>query len=97
MKCKYCLQTNVVKQGYVTFEQQYKCKNCNKYFTYTSLDDIDPKEIQSLFNAGVHKYAIARKYGCTHTAINRYIKKHSLVEPTIVKLKFNNNNEVTDD
>jgi len=88
MKCKYCGQTNVVKHGYVTFEQQYKCKNCNKYFTYTSIDDIDPQEIQHLLSSGVHRYAIARKYGCTHNAINKYIKKHNLIEPTIERVTF---------
>jgi hypothetical protein len=46
----------------------------------TPVHDTNPKEIQELLDSGVHKYAIARKYGCTHNAINRYIKEHSLVE-----------------
>ncbi len=94
MKCKYCMQTNVVKHGYVTFEQQYKCRDCNKYFISTSIDDIDPQEVQRLLSSGVHRYAIAREYGCTNTAINRYIKKYNLIESKIIKLKFNNKNEV---
>ena len=94
MKCKYCLHTNVVKNGYVTFEQQYKCRNCNKYFTYTGLDQVDPEEIQHLLSSGIHRYAIARKYGCTHTAINRYIKKYNLIESKIIKIEFNNKNEI---
>ena len=72
------MQTNVVKHGYVTFEQQYKCRDCNKYFISTSIDDIDPQEVQRLLSSGVHRYAIAREYGCTNTAINRYIKKYNL-------------------
>lgn len=48
MRCKYCLQTNVVKNGSLSYDQYYKCKDCNRYFRYTLLDDIDPKEIQEL-------------------------------------------------
>ena len=88
MKCKYCLHTNVVKQGYVTFEQYYHCRNCGKHFAYTSIEDIDPEEVQSLLDTGVHRYTIAKKYGCTHTAINRYLKKHSLIEPKVEKITF---------
>jgi hypothetical protein len=43
------------------------------------LDDTDPKEIQELLDSGIHKYGIARKYGCTHNAINKYIKEHKLI------------------
>ena len=66
MKCKYCLQNNVVKNGRLSYDQYYKCKDCNRYFRHTLLDDANPKEIQELLDSGVHKYAIARKYGCTH-------------------------------
>ena len=61
MKCKYCLQNNVVKNGRLSYDQYYKCKDCNRYFRYTLLDDADPKEIQELLDSCVHKYAIARK------------------------------------
>lgn len=88
MKCKYCLHTNVVKNGRVTFEQYYHCRSCGKHFAYTRIDDIDPEEVQSLLNTGVHRYTIAKKYGCTHTAINRYIKKYSLIEPKVEKITF---------
>lgn len=80
MKCKYCLQTNVVKNGYLSYDQYYRCRSCNRYFRHTLLDDVNPKVIQSLLNNGVHRYEIARKYGCTNTAINRYIKEHKLIE-----------------
>ena len=83
MKCKYCLQNNVVKNGRLSYDQYYKCKDCNRYFRHTLLDDTDPKEIQELLDSGIHKYGIARKYGCTHNAINRYIKEHSLVVSVI--------------
>ena len=80
MRCKYCLQTNVVKNGQLSYDQYYRCRSCNRYFRRTLLDDVNPKVIQSLLNNGVHKYAIARKYGCTHTVVNRYIKEHKLIE-----------------
>lgn len=48
MKCKYCLQTNVVKNGRLSYDQYYKCKDCNRYFRYILLDDTNPKEIQEL-------------------------------------------------
>jgi transposase-like protein len=35
MKCKYCLQTNVVKNGRLSYDQYYKCKDCNRYFRHT--------------------------------------------------------------
>jgi len=88
MKCTYCLQTNVVKIGKLSYDQYYKCRSCNKHFAYTSIDQVDPQEIQSLLNSGVHRYAIARKYGSTHNAINRYIKKHNLIESTIQRVTF---------
>jgi len=78
----------VVKIGKLSYDQYYKCRNCNKHFAYTSIDDIDPQEIQRLLSSGVHRYAIARKYGCTHNAINRYIKKHNLIESTIERVTF---------
>lgn len=87
MKCKYCLQTNVVKNGHLSYDQYYKCKDCNRYFRYNLLDDTDPKEIQELLDGGVHKYAIARKYSCTHNAINRYIKEHKFVVSDLDKRK----------
>ena len=89
MKCKYCLQdTNIVKIGKLSYDQYYKCRTCNKHFSYTLLDDINPQEIQNLLNSGIHRYAIARNYGCTHNAINRYIKKHNLIELTIERVTF---------
>jgi len=45
MKCKYCLQTNVVKIGKLSYDQYYKCRSCNKHFAYTGLDQVDPQEI----------------------------------------------------
>jgi len=48
MKCKYCLQTNVVKNGRFSYDQYYKCKDCNRYFRHALLDDADPKEIQGI-------------------------------------------------
>ena len=78
----------MVKIGKLSYDQYYKCRNCNKHFAYTSIDDIDPQEIQRLLSSGVHRYAIARKYGCTHNAINRYIKKHNLIESTIERVTF---------
>lgn len=32
MKYKYCLQTNVVKNGRLSYDQYYKCKDYNCYF-----------------------------------------------------------------
>ncbi len=69
MKCKYCLQTNVVKNGRLSYDQYYKFKDYNRYFRHTLLDDTNPKEIQGLLDSGLHKYAIARRYGCTHNVI----------------------------
>ena len=88
MKCKYCLQTNVVKIGKLSYDQYYKCRSCNKHFAYTGLDQVDPQEIQHLLSGGIHRYAIARQYGCTHNAINRYIKKNNLIEPVIERVNF---------
>ena len=88
MKCKYCLQTNVVRIGKLSYDQYYKCRNCNKHFSYTQLDEANPQEIQYLLSIGIHRYAIARKYGCTHNAINKYIKKHNLIEPAIERVIF---------
>jgi len=88
MKCKYCLQTNVVKIGKLSYDQYYKCRNCNKHFSYTQLDEANPQEIQYLLSIGIHRYAITREYGCTHNAINKYIKKHNLIEPTIERVTF---------
>jgi hypothetical protein len=48
MKCKYCLQTNVVKNGQLSYDQYYRCRSCNRYFRRTLLDDTNPKEIQGL-------------------------------------------------
>jgi transposase-like protein len=78
----------VVKIGKLSYDQYYKCRNCNKHFAYTSIDQVDPQEIQRLLSSGIHRYAIAREYGCTHTAINRYIKKHNLIESTIERVTF---------
>ena len=88
MKCKYCLQTNVVKNGRLSYDQYYKCKDCNRYFRHTLLDDTNPKEIQELLDSGIHRYAIAREYRCTNVAINKYIKNHNLIEPVIEKITF---------
>lgn len=81
------MQTNVVKIGKLSYDQYYKCRSCNKHFAYTGLDQVDPQEIQYL-SIGIHRYAIARKYGCTHNAINKYIKKHNLIEPAIERVIF---------
>jgi transposase-like protein len=78
----------VVKIGKLSYDQYYKCRNCNKHFSYTQLDEANPQEIQRLLSSGIHRYAIAREYGCTHNAINRYIKKHNLIEPTIERATF---------
>jgi len=89
VKCKYCLQTtNVVKIDKLSYDQYYKCRNCNKHFSYTQLDEANPQEIQYLLSIGIHRYAIARKYGCTHNAINKYIKKYNLIEPAIERVIF---------
>ena len=71
MKCKYCLQTNVVRNG-----EYYRCRDCKRNFSYSPIEDIDPEEIQCLLDRGIHRYAIARKYRCTNVAINKYIKNH---------------------
>jgi transposase-like protein len=78
----------VVKIGKLSYDQYYKCRNCNKHFSYTQLDEANPQEIQYLLSIGIHRYAIARKYGCTHNAINKYIKKHNLIEPAIERVIF---------
>jgi len=78
----------VVKIGKLSYDQYYKCRNCNKHFAYTSIDQVDPQEIQRLLSSGIHRYAIARKYGGTHNAINKYIKKHNLIEPAIERVIF---------
>ena len=80
--------TNVLKIGKLSCDQYYKCRNCNQHFAYTGLDQVDPQEIQRLLSSGIHRYAIARQYGCTHNAINRYIKKHNLIELTIERIVF---------
>jgi transposase-like protein len=80
----------VVKIGKLSYDQYYKCRNCNKHFSYTQLDEANPQEIQYLLSIGIHRYAIARKYGCTHNAINKYIKKHNLIEPAIERVIFKN-------
>ncbi|NBU53552.1 MAG: hypothetical protein EBS33_04180, partial [Alphaproteobacteria bacterium] len=63
----------MVKIGKLSYDQYYKCRNCNKHFSYTQLDEANPQEIQYLLSIGIHRYAIARQYGCTHNAINKYI------------------------
>jgi transposase-like protein len=78
----------VVKIGKLSYDQYYKCRNCNKHFSYTQLDEANPQEIQYLLSIGIHRYAIARQYGCTHNAINKYIKKHNLIEPAIERVIF---------
>jgi transposase-like protein len=78
----------VVKIGKLSYDQYYKCRNCNKHFSYTQLDEANPQEIQYLLSIGIHRYAIARKYGCTHNAINKYIKKYNLIEPAIERVIF---------
>lgn len=59
MKCKYCLQTNVVISG-----EYYRCRDYKRHFSYSPIEDIDPEEIQRLLDSGIHRYAIARKYRC---------------------------------
>ncbi|MBN8523704.1 MAG: hypothetical protein H6911_06160 [Rickettsiaceae bacterium] len=83
MKCKYCLQTNVVRNG-----EYYRCRDCKRNFSYSPIEDIDPEEIQRLLDRGIHRYAIAREYRCTNVAINKYIKNHNLIEPVIEKITF---------
>jgi hypothetical protein len=83
MKCKYCLQTNVVISG-----EYYRCRDCKRHFSYSPIEDIDPEEIQLLLDSGIHRYAIARKYRCTNVAINKYIKNNNLIEPVIEKITF---------
>ena len=78
MKCKYCLQTNVVRNG-----EYYRCRDCKRNFSYSPIEDIDPEQIQRLLDRGIHRYAIAREYRCTNVAINKYIKTHNLIEPVI--------------
>ena len=76
----------MVKIGKLSYDQYYKCRNCNKHFSYTQLDEANPQEIQYLLSSGIHRYVIAREYGCTHNAINKYIKKHNLIESTIERV-----------
>jgi transposase-like protein len=78
----------VVKIDKLSYDQYYKCRNCNKHFSYTQLDEANPQEIQYLLSIGIHRYAIARKYECTHNAVNKYIKKYNLIEPAIERVIF---------
>ena len=56
MKCKYCLETNVVRNG-----EYYRCRDCKRNFSYSPIEDIDLEEIQCLLDRGIHRYAIARE------------------------------------
>jgi len=81
MKCKYCLQTNVVRNG-----EYYRCRDCKRNFSYSPIEDIDPEETRTFIFYAILYLAIAREYCCTNVAINKYIKNHNLIEPVIEKI-----------
>jgi hypothetical protein len=75
---------------YSSEEELYYQMEESEFLKNTGLSKKQHKEIQHLLSSGIHRYAIARQYGCTHNAINRYIKKHNLIEPVIERVNFKN-------
>ena len=42
------IQDESAEYNSLSYDQYYKCKDCNRYFRYILLDDTNPKEIQEL-------------------------------------------------
>jgi len=93
MQCPKCQKENIIKNGFVSDKQRYKCKSCS--FTFTVLVRGKPKEIKRL---AIHMYleglgfrSIGRILKVSNVAVLKWIKNASREVKTFIEPKRTEN------
>ena len=83
--CPSCQSQNYTKAGVVNDKQQYKCKDCNYFFTVAKLgkkvDDYYVSKALQLYLEGLSYREIERLLGVSHVSVSNWVKKFGVKRP----------------
>jgi transposase-like protein len=77
MQCTHCGSLKYVKNGCPKGIQNYRCKECTRYFSdrVRKFTFADKKEFMELYLNGYGIRKAAKKFGCSHSLLLRWIRE----------------------